>query len=629
VTTIDDPSASAQSTLATRVDARDSDSGKPVSIFLGSLESDGVDRQALHDLGPRLKALHHPNIAVVTEFAVSQDGEVRLVTGGPSGTPLSTYLAESRPPLAEIRNFAVQLVSALAYLHSQLPSAPLHAEDITVIGGRLLLTGSNLVPIDRISWAGATSSPISSMLRRATGRSPDERSDVFAAGVMLYYMASGIAIGAEQSSWSPAAVAFEHFLQERIPPSAIRQSIPPDWDELILRSIAASPSDRYANLGALRRALGELTTTELSTEPATVTEVGQNAAPSQGDLDWLNNDVSDYDVPSQTGPSRWLVSGIGAGVIALLLVFGAVWFLLGRDQRVAAVPPGSAVAVVTGLHAANSANASGANVRVVWKPVAGVSRYRLRILQSAVHGKTQVVSLSPSYVMKNVRGRQTYSWSVSAFSHGAWGPFSRPQSFEVAAPSVATPSPSVPATGAKVRARIVRFCWTSIRDAERYVLRIGGHTRRAASTCQNVALRPGSYKWAVAAQVKGVALYTGAYSQARRLTLLATRNTKPRHHNVTRQTTHPSTPAAPAPTSAPVVAAPPAVSAPVPTVILAAPAPTAVIIQQAPIQAPVQVQPVAPAPTAPAVSAAPTSSSPSNTTPSSGSKTACIPFVNC
>lgn len=88
----------------------------------------------------------------------------------------------------------------------------------------------------------------------AVGNQQDARSDIFALGLCFYELIAG------QPAYDDETLERET-LVEKIrtadidPPSSVRQDIPPELEEIVIRSLAAHPAERYQSALQMQRAL--------------------------------------------------------------------------------------------------------------------------------------------------------------------------------------------------------------------------------------------------------------------------------------------------------------------------------------------------------------------------------------
>ncbi|MDP0400170.1 Stk1 family PASTA domain-containing Ser/Thr kinase [Tsukamurella strandjordii] len=198
---------------------------------------------------------------------------------------------------------------------------------------------------------------------QARGLSVDARSDVYAAGCVLFELLTGRPPFVGDS---PVAVASQHVREDPPTPSSILDTVPPELDSITLKALAKNPDNRYQTAGEMRQDLIRvlagrkpeapmvLTDEErdaLLTEPsrprraakaapvaaaaAAAPAAGAPGAPSDDD-DRPTEAVAA--VPAATGRAKHstdssggrskLLLWVSAAVIALILVGGTTFYLL-------------------------------------------------------------------------------------------------------------------------------------------------------------------------------------------------------------------------------------------------------------------------------------------------------------
>jgi beta-lactam-binding protein with PASTA domain len=253
---------------------------------------------------------------------------------------------------------------------------------------------------------------------QVTGGVTDVRTDVYAAGVMLFEMLTG---RQPHTGESPLAVAYKHVNSDIPPVGELVADIPPAVDQLVRAATSRDPQRRPADAGVFLHAVRALrggapvtaagaaiTAGGAVTSPGEGAPAGFGAGPGgshtmivagHGGYDGMRYDAGRYDTgrydagPGPGGEAayygrepflqRWLFSRrlayLAAAAVAVVAVgFGGWWLTSGRYM---AVPPVSGMSQAAAVAALRQA---GFGVRV-----------GTRIIDNAVP-KGEVVSTSPS-----------------------------------------------------------------------------------------------------------------------------------------------------------------------------------------------------------------------------------------
>lgn len=170
---------------------------------------------------------------------------------------------------------------------------------------------------------------------QARGDDVDRRTDIYAAGVMLYELVTGTV---PFQKGSPITTMTAHLVDEPEPPSrrAPRSKIPPALESVILHALAKVPAERYPDAGALaaalERALDDPADITATVPPPTLDE----GRPRTSMEELAHSDTmldlravaprSQPPAPRKSSDRAWVVAafvaaiiGIGAGLLFSLL----------------------------------------------------------------------------------------------------------------------------------------------------------------------------------------------------------------------------------------------------------------------------------------------------------------------
>lgn len=222
----------------------------------------GEDPQFASRLKEMIKTaakLDHPNIVKIYELREEGDS-IYIIMSYVQGQTLEQRVSQ---PIGfdQAASITRQIASALDYAHKH---GVIHGD---VKPSNILLTpdGRTILSDFGLAEAVAHSPGLASMgisLRSAEylppegclGQAMDARSDIYALGVILYRMFTGVV---PFSGDSPMAIMHGHIYEKPEPPRKLNRMIPKAVEKVLLKALAKSPEDRYQSVGELSRALDE------------------------------------------------------------------------------------------------------------------------------------------------------------------------------------------------------------------------------------------------------------------------------------------------------------------------------------------------------------------------------------
>ena len=214
-----------------------------------------------------IAALDHINIMPIYEYG-EQDRLAYLVMPYVAGGTLRDIVGErGKLPISETTTIVEQIAAALDYAHQHgIIHRDLKPGNILFhADGRLLLTDfgiakvlgdpatANVVAMQTLTMAGMIiGTPEYLSPEQAAGAPIDNRSDVYALGIVLFQLLSG---RVPFTGTTPVAVAIKHATQAPPSLSQLNPAIPPGVEHVIVKALAKKPEQRYATAGELAREL--------------------------------------------------------------------------------------------------------------------------------------------------------------------------------------------------------------------------------------------------------------------------------------------------------------------------------------------------------------------------------------
>lgn len=240
-----------------------------VKLLHPHLTGDRISVARLLREGRTLSRIAHPNIVRVLD-AGDSDGVPYLVMPLVEGDDLSDHLRRHHPmPLQDIIHLMLPVIEAVAAAHEAgVIHRDLKPRNIRVERREDGALVPKVLDFGISKWTEAEATADLTTTGEALGtvsymapeqlrcaRGAEERSDVYALGVILYECATGRRPFQGQS---PYALMHEIMTTDVELPSACRRDLPAEFDEVVLRAMRREPSLRFASARELGIALSLL-----------------------------------------------------------------------------------------------------------------------------------------------------------------------------------------------------------------------------------------------------------------------------------------------------------------------------------------------------------------------------------
>ena len=319
-------------------------------VALKTIRPDQLDGERAADMIARFRReaqaagrLNHPNIVAIYEFD-EDAGTAFIAMEFVEGRELKdSFAANERFRMADIERIMTALLDALDYSHKQgvvhrdvkpaniflLDNGGVKVADF----GIAHIESSNLTQVGTVVGTPNYMSP-----EQIMGLPVDGRSDLFAAGVILYQFVTGERPFAGSSTTTMQKVLKE----EPLPPSTLNVQLPPAIDAVVRRALAKRPDDRYATAHEFAQALqGAVRTTVARQDPeATVVAPVPEAptarpspAPATAVRTAAPAAATPLPAPNVARANSRSAFAIVAGVAVIgVIALAATWWLFARDS---------------------------------------------------------------------------------------------------------------------------------------------------------------------------------------------------------------------------------------------------------------------------------------------------------
>ncbi|MDK0520734.1 protein kinase [Streptomyces sp. ML-6] len=232
-----------------------------VKLLRSDLAEDPVSKARFTREAQSVAGLNHH--AIVAVYDSGED-----VVGGQTVPYIVMELVEGRtirdllisaeaPPPEQALIIVSGVLEALAYSHQH---GIVHRD---IKPANVIITNSGAVKVMDFGIARALHGAQSTMTQtgmvmgtpqylspeQALGKAVDHRSDLYATGCLLYEL---LALRPPFTGETPLSVVYQHVQDTPVPPSEVLDSVPPELDGLVMRSLAKDPDDRFQSAEEMR-----------------------------------------------------------------------------------------------------------------------------------------------------------------------------------------------------------------------------------------------------------------------------------------------------------------------------------------------------------------------------------------
>ena len=240
-----------------------------LKVLPAGMLAEETARKRFRKEGLALAKLNHPNIATVHEFG-SQNEIDFLVTEYIPGVTLDSRLALGALPTKEVLSLGTQLAQGLSAAHEQgIVHRDLKPPNLRLTPDRRLkildFGLAQLIPLGSDRGLTTTLTQLHEVIgtlpymspEQLRGEMSDARSDIWAAGVVLYEMATGRRPFPEMNS----SILIDAILnREPQSPSKMNRQVSVGLENVILKALDKDPDRRYQSARELRIDLERLST---------------------------------------------------------------------------------------------------------------------------------------------------------------------------------------------------------------------------------------------------------------------------------------------------------------------------------------------------------------------------------
>jgi HEAT repeat protein/tRNA A-37 threonylcarbamoyl transferase component Bud32 len=222
-------------------------------------EDEEIMKRFVHELRYSRKITHH-NVIRIYDFLFIQGNYAISMEYFPSHTLGSEVVGEKPMPLARALGFGIDICTGMEVAHAQgIVHRDLKPANVLINNeGLLKIVDFGVAAAQREGDTQLTKtgyvigSPKYMAPEQILGKKVDQRADVYALGVILYEIMTGVPPYARGDHMS---VMYQHVQGKARPPREINPGLPPGLPEVIMQAMSVDKDKRYQTMPELRAAL--------------------------------------------------------------------------------------------------------------------------------------------------------------------------------------------------------------------------------------------------------------------------------------------------------------------------------------------------------------------------------------